>query len=320
MEDQVLARIPQSPPYHAEGPTVLDRVKRMREVVAMAQAGELARLEELHREKTYRTDIRYLELVLAREADLFLRFSTVHALGAKEIVRYEAPRGSKGEYERVTDIDHYLKLARLATIGAQGEFAMTTFFDQYEIRVVDHGYARASARLLRREEDPRLELLVRLHEEWLDALRGRPGTGFFQSIERQVRKIEMEIDLVPALLLLLRASFMTYKEGVLRLDFSPLFTYLELEGLAGPRAARRKESLELNEKRMMKEILQEAGLLDETVFRLIGVTTLKERGKIMEEIRRAVFGGVRDGYPSSLAPIEDRIIRARDLLTKRQKT
>ncbi len=312
MEENVLSRIPQSPPLHAEGPTVLDRVRRIREMIALATRGEFATLEELYREKAVRVDVRFFEMLIAREADFFTRFADTHALGIADVFRFETARGSKGEGEQVQDIDHYLKLYRSATIGVQGEFPMTTFFDHYEIRVVDHGYARKSAKRI--TDNPTLETAVRLHEEWMDVLRRNPSIGYFQSIERQWRKTGAEIEFVPALLLLLSLGSITYLNGQVRLDLSPFLTYLRLEEQIAGRRAIRKEALELEEKRAIKRALQEAGLLDDAVFTLIRVVTLRDRGEAMAEIRRAVLGGP---VSRRLAPIADRIARAQALLTNR---
>lgn len=302
---------PQTPPYHAEGQSVGDHVRRCLAVV-MAMEGDLslAEIEEVAREKSLLLEFQDLENTLKTQAAFLSVYALCHDLGKLNTVVFEAKPGSPGEAEGfatglgklATEPEkmRYDKLRR-AHIVRDGE---TSFYETYNIVVhyPNHascgagnefastreavlefmGVAPAHAKLLTE--------LIRAHMEVIKGFSKGPDPKKYLSLaavaERAGVNVGVFLDILPAAIFLdAVAGSLFYERGRYQTDFSLLVHLLQSEREAMPeRHDNRDLALRRGRKTAVREIMKTAGIDAETVFTLLGTPLGPVRGEVMAKI------------------------------------
>lgn len=245
-------------------------------------------------------------------------------LSKPECVMFSASAGSRGEKEGFVqhkyraqacatpaEIRHYVNLAQVFAAPPNG-VDMEAFFQAYGIEV---SYGDAAHRLRGPEYRKQLEQLCEtlgVDARYVEVIRhiavhlGEVMDGLLKGdVTAYHTAVGVECDPLERAELWMNTLWTLggkqYKER-----------YLALEHLVHPELAHARAELKaLERSRKIKAILRDAGLLEEDIFELCGAGFGPERGELMEQIKKSVQEGAD---VERLAPIQDRIARARSVL------
>lgn len=350
-----LKNVPQSPPWHTEGPTAWHHVRRiLAGVLAVVDGASLLEIEEFAREKDLAGEIIELEQTIRENAGSMLTYALTHDIAKPDAITLEAPANSKGGKEgfftkaasqkRVANEDDrtlYLKLFRAFeaahTVMDPNELC-AAFFDVYEIRAhyLDHGKIGAGDAYQHVREEiggmyhlsaddlVHVQLGIRHHMDFLNAFASGENVAQFKVFEGRANRYGLDAD--DFLDLLLAFTFidttigsLKYQEGEFSGQTDIIIHALRSEYHAAPhRRARRQEKADIHARRARKAVLQAAELDGKAVFALLGTPYGPERGEVMKRINALIdHPAEMIQFGGQTDEMRRRIETARDLLTRR---
>ncbi len=316
---------PQSPPWHSEGPFVIDHIRRILiGLYAVTDGEDLLEVEELAREKHHHPELVELQETIREHAATLEAFALLHDIAKPQQLFFNAPASSRGEVEgyRQRDQDHvrrasdrdretYRKLVEAMSAGnpelSPSELA-ARFFDQYEIRAHYHGHDRVGASdtfLAQREfvsdryrlparDRAMLTFAIRHHIDVFHFFKNGPNPEKYNLLIARADKQGFDAD--DALDFLLAGIFLDatmggliYLEGQFSCDQGILFNMLESEALArGERRTRRRERQNAKREEVFRQMLKEVGLGSEDIFALLSTPFGPERAEIVAKVEDLV--------------------------------
>lgn len=345
--------VPQSPPYHAEGPNLRAHVERILSGVLAIEAGaSLATIDEFSADADIRQAVISCEETIREHAGFFKVFAIVHDAAKGDVVSLSASQDSKGAAEgfstaiggapaTIYDLTRYDKLIRAFAAQHQTlsvEELGAAFYDEYGISVHFYGHDRRGAspvyepmrtKLLQHFGVPVLyhKLMAEVIWNHIDALnfftKGADGKKY-QILAARAGRVGLNVDTFLTFLacgVLLDAVFgsLKYRDGVFVVDPAPFLNMLRSEAEGMPaRTEARRAVVERARKQAVKDALAEARLSPDEVFTLVHVPFGPERGTVMNAIYNAIRGS-ESGYDfgSAAGELVERIARARKLLVER---
>lgn len=345
--------VPQSPPYHAEGPHLRAHVERILACVLAVEAGaSLTSIEEFARDPDILLAVADCEKAIREHASFFKVFALVHDAAKGEMVNFTADREGKGAAEGFAtekgdspatsaELTRYDKLARaFAAEHPQltPEQLGAKFFDEYGLSVHFYGHDRKGASIA--YEPVRAALLhhfnvpvsyAKLMSEviWnhIDALdffaRTVDGTKY-GVLAARAGKAGLNVDtfltfLACAVLLDGVLGSLQYHNGKFSTDPAPFLNMLASEAETVPaRREARRAVVERGRKQALKDALAEAKLSPDEVFALIKTPHGPERGTVMNAVYDAIRG-FQNNFVFGPAAVEiaERAALARKLLADR---
>lgn len=349
-----LKKTPQTPPWHAEGPTVWHHVRRvLAGVLAIADGASLLKIEEFAREKDLVGEIAELERTIRENAGSMLAYALVHDLAKADAVTLEAPPNSKGGKEgfaakaasrdrRANESDKllYLKLFRAFEAGRsrmETSELCAAFFDANEIRAhyFDHGKIGAGDRYRQARESiggmyhlsaddlVHVQLGIRHHMDFLAAFGNGKNPAQFHVFQGRANRYGLDAD--DFLDLMLAFAFidttigsLKYNEGEFSGRTQEIVNALRSEYEAIPyRRARREQRADIYARRARKAALQAAELAGDDIFSLLGTPFGPQRGEVMRKINSLIDHPAETvDFGGQTDEMRRRIERARDLLTR----
>lgn len=339
---RAFAQTPQGAPWHVEGPFVSDHIERILFALEVcAREGNLLGIEEFAREKDLALEVEALEKNL-RSHEVFLRaFALAHDAAKPELMAFDAKPDTKGAAEGFAGKRHpteperarYDKLLRAFHAAQKDDPTWPTllsrFFDAYGIEThYDlHGPRAASAEYAGvRDAVTRhvglslsyakvLAEIIRYHIDVLHDVDAKK----YELIAARAGKAGLNVDLV--LDLTLAHVFLDAVAG--SVTSRGAMTDLAIRHMRAERAAfpRRHEervlARERAAKQAYKQVLVDAGLDGDEVFRLLGTPIGPERGEVMARIQDAVrHEGVALDFGAHTAEIGRRVALARAQLAQ----
>ncbi|MBU0646261.1 hypothetical protein KJ611_02140 [Patescibacteria group bacterium] len=323
-------RTPQSPHYHAEGPTLQHHLRLMLMVLYAVAEGKLSLLdiEEFRRMKEYEGEIKELEQTIRESAALFEAFILCHDAAKWASVFFSAPKGSRGEQlgfdmdlmfkwdefgasERAKAREKYLLLFDdfvREHPGENEESIEAQFYLYYGIRVHYPGHERAIHTPVYRHLLERVGVAHGLSEQdrvLLEDLIGHHQIGeqFNEVRPEGIRKLmhfaqargydsDDFIDRLQAgvFLDMVSASKRLAPHGTWR-DPSVLINFLRSEHEYQP--GRRQEKLlrrEAEAKREQNRLFREVGLDGVALMELFEMDPGPQFGKVMRKVHNAIAG------------------------------
>lgn len=323
---------PQSPHYHAEGPTLHYHLRLMLQALYAIAEGQLSLLdiEEFRRLKEYQGEIKELEETIRENAAWFEVFTLCHDAGKWASVFFSAPKGSRGEQlgfdmdlvfkwdefgasERAKAREKYLLLfddfARQHP-GENAETIQALFYLHYGIRVHYPGHERAvhtpvyrhllervgQAHGLGEQNIVLLEDIIGHHQIGEQFVEVRPE-GVRQLVHfAQARGYDSDdfIDLLQAAVFLdmVCSSKRLAPHGNWR-DPSVLINFLRSEHEYQPmRRQEKQQAREEAAKRERNRLFREAGLDGIALMDLLDMEPGPKFGQAMRRVQEAVLGQV----------------------------
>ncbi len=320
-EVTMLRTTPQSPPYHAEGPMVIDHLERMLTgLFAIVQGRSLLHIEEFAREQSWHPMLHELEQTIREQAATLEAFVFVHDLAKASTISFESPAGSVGAGEGFVkdarlDADvlstRYGKLVRAFEASHEPEDAailVQGFYDQQHIRV--HYYGHASEVMNDRYDTARealsdhfrltdrdremLALMVRSHIDVIKFFNHGPDPAKMSLLVKRANKVGLDGDDVldlqlAALLLDTTIGSLRYEEGRSWVDVDPVEGFLqsELHGAPG-RHQRRVDRLQEQERRALKGAMERAGIDAMQIIEMLDLPVGPGRAQVLQDIARLV--------------------------------
>jgi methyl coenzyme M reductase subunit C len=303
---------PQTPPFHAEGHTVGEHVRRcLAMVMAIEQGASLASIEELVREKSLVLEFHALGETIKAQAAFLCAYALCHDLGKTKTVVFEAMAGSQGEAEGfgaglgklATEADkvRYDKLRRAHEVS----IPQTSFYEAYKIVAHYPGHASAGASVeFEKTREAVLETLrvspahaklltslIRVHMDVIKGFSQGPDPKKYASLvaiaEQAGLHVPVFLEILPAALFIdaIAGSLILTENTRTQTDFSLLIHFFQSEREAMPaRHAERQLALQRGRKAAVKQILQTAGIDSDTVFAMLQTPYGPVRGQTMRQI------------------------------------
>jgi hypothetical protein len=155
----VLRVTPQTPPYHCEGPFVVDGILRaIAGLYAVVDGARLRSIEAFARERHFNEEILGIEDTMREHIASLTVYLLVHDLAKPNVLNLDAPKGSKGEAEGFAQHDYrasptateeeralFGKLLKSFTVSRSTEekkVVTADFFDRYEIHAHYPGHGK----------------------------------------------------------------------------------------------------------------------------------------------------------------------------------
>lgn len=345
--------LPQSAPWHAEGPMLIYHIERMLCGLysVLDESFSIFSLEEYASEKHLFLEFQELQETIREQAATLEAFILLHDIAKISTISFEAPEGSKSAHEGFAVSSKLNAQAKIILFGKlvrafavtqaitdQSELA-AKFFDEYQIRVhfQNHAkmaltpeYARAFSEisdLLRLTARDR-ELLIWLIEYHIDTLaffRSSPDRVKYDVMRLRATKAHLDADDV--LDLALAGLFIdttigarVYENGLYRCDIAPVLNMLRAEEHAVPeRKIQRLGVAKERERKVFKELLARIGLDASTIIEELQLPFDSKRAIVLKNIHELVKNVElplkASDYPKSIL---DKIQTARALYQARR--
>lgn len=320
-EVTMLRTTPQSPPYHAEGPMVIDHLERMLiGLFAIMHGRSLLHIEEFAREQAWHPMLHELEQTIREHPATLEAFVFMHDLAKASTISFASPAGSDGAGEG------FVKEARLAPEVLSARYGKLVrafeaqhdpedaarlvqgFYDQQQIRVHYYGHATQVMndqydvarealsdhyRLTDRDREV-LALMIRSHIDVIKFFSHGPDPAKMSLLIKRANKVGLDGDDVldlqlAALLLDTTIGSLRYQEGRSWVDIDPVRGFVQSEQLGAPqRHTRRLVRLQTQKQRALKSAMERGGIDAMQVIELLGLPVGPERAEILQDIRRLV--------------------------------
>lgn len=340
---------PQTPPWHAEGPVLVDHIVRiLATIFAVVDGVALEEIEEFARHKIFDIEIEELSHVIKEEAGTLLTYALVHDLAKPDTVSFSASSDSKGAKElfisregqvaSTRDIEHYQKLLKAFSVRFpeySGEQLGAAFYDEYGIQVhnyehdkkgaqgnkLEAGLKIAKLHHVSSQDTARLQWVVRHHIDVIQFFRDEPKPKKYELL--LVKAAKAGFDPQPLFDLLTAATFLDicagslqYQEGRFSASVDPVIHMLQSEREHLPmRAEERRGAREQMSRKQRKEALIQAGLAPEHVFNLLDIPHGPERGHVMESIYRLLDDKDTDyDFGRHRTEIREKVLKAKEML------
>jgi hypothetical protein len=295
-------RTPQSPHFHAEGPTLFFHVRLMLTCLYAIVEGKMSllQIEEFRRMKGYEGEIAELEETIKEQAGLLELFCLAHDAGKWPTLFFSAPLGSRGEKlgfnmdrrwkwddfgasERAKMRERYLKLYEDFAAGHYGQapqWLQAKFFVQYGIRTHYPGHDRivhtpvyrqlltrlATAHELSDRDLTVLEDLIAYHhsgEQFVAAPRSEAIRPLIRFCEERGHDADDFLDLLQAAVFLdMACSSKRLETKGVAHDFQILINFLRAEHDFAPERRIEKEARREEEEKKRRNIWFREAKLD----------------------------------------------------------
>lgn len=276
-EVKKLVETAQTPPHHAEGPTVEAHLVRILAVLFAIQSAtsrplltsgtSTLAIEELAREKTLTTEWISLFSTIVQNEKFLSVYAIAHDLGKAEcVVKDEVGRVHYPGHDRAGATPAY----------AYAREAILKYFD----------LASSSAKLLTE--------MIRLHMDIIETFKKSPNAAEFKAFAALAGRAglnkELFLDLAPACLFLdAVAGSLEEIDGRRFHDLTPLIDWYRAEREAMPERHEAREAGEKKASKMaVKKAYADAHLSPEEVFELLGTPIGPVRGDVMKKIDELV--------------------------------
>ncbi len=280
-EVKKLVETPQTPPHHAEGPTVGSHLVRMLAIIQSTTSRPLLAsgtgpltIEEFAREKTLSAEWLSLFSAISANKKFLSAYAMAHDLGKAECVT-ATPSDPPG---RGKDHVHYPGHDR---VGASPQFAYAreAILKYFEL-------PSSSAKLLTE--------LIRLHMDIINTFTASPNVAEFKAFAALAGRAglnkDLFLDLAPACLFLDAVAGSLHSDGSTKShNLTPLINWYLAEREAMPERHEAREAGEKKASKMaVKKAYADAGLSPEEIFALLGTPIGPVRGEIMKKIDELV--------------------------------
>lgn len=266
-EVKKLIDAPQTPPHHAEGPTIQSHLERTLAVLLGASALSPASIEEFAREKTLSAEWISLFSTISANEQFLSAYVLAHDLGKPESLKTD-------EAGRV----HYL--------GHDRAGASQTYAYARDAILKHFGLASSSAKLLTE--------LIRLHMDIINTFTASPNAVEFKAFAALASRAglnkDLFLDLAPACLFLDAVAGSLHSEGGVKThDMTPLVNWYRAEREAMPERHEAREAGEKKASKMaVKKAYADAHLSPEEIFELLGTPIGPIRGEIIKKVEEVV--------------------------------
>lgn len=283
-----LYETPQSPPHHAEGPTVRSHLHRMLVGLFAIVEGKLSVLEveEFARVKGYTDEFREMEQTIKEHAATFEVFALVHDVGKQFCV-------TQDETGRAHYLGHEKEIHRGEVRELLGRLAV-----HYRLsdRDVDYlmpliSFHLEPMRRLQKGHDPK-------HVRLLEAIATKEGLD-----------ADDFIDLLQA------AAFLDQVIGSVPGEVEPLIRFFLAEAEHAPwKRARKDEQKALQKRQEAQRVFHTVGLDGEGVMKLTGMRPSRDLGALLQAVQGAARGE-REVDKHWSRELQQRVLEARKSLS-----
>jgi hypothetical protein len=273
-EIQKLVDCPQTPPHHAEGPTVESHLVRMLALILSVGEGfrrGLVDIEEFAREKTFSAEWASLFSTISTNDKFLSAYALAHDLGKPECVtRTPSDSPMNGGEERIHYPGH--DRAGASSTYAYAREAILKYFDLQS----------SNAKLMTE--------LIRLHMDIITTFTAAPNAvelkAFAALAGRAGLNKDLFLDLAPACLFLDAVAGSLHSDGSSKShDLTPLLNWYRAEREVMPERHEAREAGEKKASKMaVKKAYADAHLSPEEIFELLGTPIGPIRGEIMKKI------------------------------------
>lgn len=342
--------IPQTPPYHSEGPFASDGILRaISGLYAVLDGARLLSIESFIRERHFNEEIRAIEDTMREQIASLTVYLLMHDLGKVSTLVLDAPAGSRGEIEgfsqhgyrsssaaSVEELLLFGKLYKSFSISKQHyekRSLVAGFYDKYEIHAHYPDHAKLSIdsneevfesisdhfRLPERDREL-IKFSVRNHMYVISAFGSGPNFNAYKLLVSRAHKAGFDAD--DALDFIMAATFLdvcvgslTYRLGEFISSVEIILNILRSEEHVSPhRREERRKKRTISDEKFLRYVLNESELDGDSLFKLLQTPFGPERGKIVAEIRSLVMDvSIETKFTNHSHELERRVKKAREL-------